>query len=391
MVSKFYIRVMRCMQDDIRSSSEEQGKRLRYLLALYRMPGIGINKLNNFLDEIETPGLLDPNEALRLSTAEANSVVWDGVEKDLAWAEQDNCFIIPRWDKNYPPLLKEIPDPPPLLFVRGDPLCLMRPQIAIVGSRNPSPLGLETTKNFAGHFSAAGLTVTSGLAIGIDTAGHAAAVKERGGTIAVLGNSLETVYPASNQKLSQLIVQNGALVSEFPIGTPAIPANFPRRNRIISGLSLGTLVVEAALRSGSLITTRFALEQGREVFAIPGSIHSPLAKGCHALIRQGAKLVETAQDVLEELSALLKLVNGSLKETGRQVAVESKVLGQQVVNSLSSRHKTLLAQVGFEVTSVDLLVERSGLTAGEVSIMLLELELQSHVVAVPGGFVRRGS
>lgn len=396
---------------------------LEYLLALHRMSGIGIRKLNNYLNEIEEPNLLDANEILRELTKSADKIIWEGVEKDLAWANQENCYIVPRWSQNYPTLLKEIPDPPPVIFVRGDRERLLLPQIAIVGSRNPSPLGIETAANFAGHFSAAGITVTSGLALGIDTSGHKAAVSEKGGTIAVLGNSLETVYPASNQKLSQLIVQNGALVSEFPIGTPAIPSNFPRRNRIISGLSLGTLVVEAALKSGSLITTRFALEQGREVFAIPGSIHSPLAKGCHALIRQGAKLVETAEDVLEELKPLLHLSKSEMGKKRRSLGepdldnrnLEKLNLGNRSLNkrspdktnkankanldkpsdkpnskNLSKAQRRILDKLGFEVTPIDVLVQRCELTTAEVSIILLELELENRVASVPGGYLRLG-
>ncbi len=364
--------------------------KLEYLLALHRTPGIGTHKLNHYLNEVETPSLLDPDEVLRELTKSVDKIVWQGVEKDLAWAEQENCYIVPRWSQDYPALLKEIPDPPPVIFVRGDLRRLHLPQIAIVGSRNPSPLGLETAANFAAHFSAAAITVTSGLALGIDTAGQKAAVSEKGGTIAVLGNSLETVYPASNQKLSQLIVENGALVSEFPIGTPAIPSNFPRRNRIISGLSLGTLVVEAALKSGSLITTRFALEQGREVFAIPGSIHSPLAKGCHALIRQGAKLVETAEDVLEELKSLLHLAKsqqGPERGKGRKGSKGSK---ENFGENLNKKQRAVLDKLGFEVTPIDILVQRCGLTAAEVSIILLELELQSLVASVPGGYLKLG-
>jgi DNA processing protein len=217
-------------------------------------------------------------------------------------------------DGRYPPLLREIPQAPPVLFVHGDPDCLRVPQLAMVGTRNPTPSGRETARQFAAHLAGAGMIITSGLALGIDAAAHQGALAGGGRTIAVMGTSLDRVYPAKHRDLARAIAERGALVSELPTGTPALAENFPRRNRLISGLALGVLVVEAALQSGSLITARLALDQGREVFAIPGSIHNPLAKGCHALIRQGAKLVETANDIVEELGALAA-VNGERRRT----------------------------------------------------------------------------
>ena len=226
------------------------------------------------------------------------------VSKELDWLAQDDEFLITFEDGLYPRALREIPDPPPLLFVRGNPAVLSRPQIAITGSRNPTQAGADNAHEFAAALCQAGLTVTSGLALGIDSCAHRGALAASGATLAVSGTGADRVYPSRNLELAHEILRFGAIVSELPLGSGPRAEHFPRRNRILSGLSLGVLVVEAALHSGSLITARLAAEQGREVFAIPGSIHSPLARGCHALIRQGAKLVESAADVLEELAAL---------------------------------------------------------------------------------------
>lgn len=301
---------------------------------------------------------------------------WRPVERDLAWLEQPGNHLLRLSEAHYPPLLRQIPYPPPLLFVHGNPDCLRRPQLAIVGTRNPTPLGRETAQRFATHLAEAGLAITSGLALGIDAAAHHGALASADGhTVAVMGTSLDRVYPAKHRELAHAIAERGALVSELPIGTAALAENFPRRNRLISGLALGVLVVEAATRSGSLITARLAAEQGREVFAIPGSIHSPLAKGCHALIRQGAKLVETATDILEELGALAAVGAGEIEPlVAPSAAVELDVEYQQ-----------LLAAMSDESVGVDILVERCGLTAEVVSSMLLILELEGYVAAVPGG------
>ncbi|MHB8453283.1 MAG: DNA-processing protein DprA [Acidiferrobacterales bacterium] len=231
------------------------------------------------------------------------------VTSELAWLTQDDAHLITISDAGYPRLLREIPDPPPLLYVRGDPTVLGRPQIAVAGSRNPTAGGCENAHAFAAAFCEAGLVVTSGLALGIDACAHRAALAARGRTIAVAGTGLDRVYPSQHRGLAHKIARCGALVSELPLGSAPRRENFPRRNRIISGMSLGVLVVEAALQSGSLITARLGAEQGREIFAIPGSIHSPVARGCHALIRQGAKLVESAADVLEEIGALVRAVS----------------------------------------------------------------------------------
>lgn len=307
---------------------------------------------------------------------------WGSVETDLRWAEQPGNHLITLHDPGYPAQLREIPDPPPLLFVHGDPEVLRTPQLAMVGSRNPSMSGIETAREFAYHLAASGLSITSGLAIGIDGACHSGAMEAGGITIAVTGTGLDRVYPASQHELAHKIAEQGALVSEFPPETQVRPGNFPRRNRIISGLCLGTLVVEAAHKSGSLITARLASEQGREVFAIPGSIHNPLARGCHRLIRQGAKLVETAGDILEELAPLLRDL-----EPLPPHADNSEAVYQQ--RKLDPEYQLLIECMGFDPVQIDLLIERSGLTAEVVSSMLILLELEGHVSSAPGGIYCR--
>jgi DNA processing protein len=276
--------------------------------------------------------------------------------------------------------LRELEDAPPLLFLRGEVTQLHNPQLAVVGSRNPSVIGRETAYDFCRSLADSGLVITSGLALGVDAAAHRGALAGGGQTVAVFGTGLDRVYPAAHRELAHDIVeQGGVLVSEYAPGTAPLPGNFPRRNRIISGLSLGTLVVEAALRSGSLITARLAVEQGREVFAIPGSIHNPLARGCHQLIRQGAKLVETAQDILEELAPQLKAA-----------IAEPQGMTECGGEALDEEYQRLLACLHEAPSSVDQLVTRSGLTADAVSSMLLLLELQGYVVSTAGGYTLAG-
>jgi DNA processing protein len=300
---------------------------------------------------------------------------WSLIDYDLSWLEQDNNSVITVHDSNYPAQLKEIADPPPLLFVRGNPELLSLPQIAIVGSRNPSTSGLEIAFNFAKTLSHNGFVITSGLALGIDAASHRGALKANGYTIAVAGTGLDRVYPAKHKDLATDIVNTGAIISEFPPGTTAKANHFPRRNRIISGLSLGLLVVEAAKQSGSLITARMALEQNREVFAIPGSIYNPLARGCNALIREGAKLVETSQDILDEISQY-----NQQDENTSQPTMQS---------TLDLEQQTLLNLVMFSPTSIDALVENTNQSVEVISSMLLILELQGYVEATPGGYYTR--
>ncbi len=302
---------------------------------------------------------------------------WLKVEQDLKWLEQPGCHILLLDDPQYPALLRDIHDPPPLLYLQGDINLLSQWQLAIVGSRNPSQTGRQLAYDFANYLGQGGLCITSGLAMGIDAAAHKGALAAGGKTIAVVGTGLDRVYPAKNRELAHDIAANGLLVSEFALGTAPKAENFPRRNRIISALSLGTLVVEAALKSGSLITARMAMEQAREVFAIPGSIHNPLAKGCHKLIREGAKLVETAQDILEELGPLAQL---QVEATFTHPEQNEE---QQQAND--PEYQLLLDKLGFDPITIDELIQRSGLTAEEVSSMLLLLELKGQVESLAGG------
>ncbi len=362
---------------------------LFYWLALWRAPGVGTRLYARLLEQFGTPAAAFSASHEQLRTAGVTRPTTldylqtpdiAAIEQDLAWLEKPDHHLLTIDSADYPPLLRELPDPPPLLFVHGEPSLLSHPQLAMVGSRNASPAGSETAFEFARHLSGCGLVITSGLALGIDAACHRGALDGSGLTIAVIGTGMDRVYPARHRELAHRIADKGALVSEFPVGTSPARANFPRRNRIISGLCLGTLVVEAATHSGSLITARQASEQGREVFAIPGSIHNPLARGCHRLIREGAKLVETADDILEELAGTIPLVLDNIQRTEHSdsPAVE-----------LDSEYLQLLDTMGHDPITVDTIVERSGLTTEEVSSMLLVLELQDHVASMPGGLYSR--
>ncbi|MFN0314385.1 MAG: DNA-processing protein DprA [Burkholderiales bacterium] len=293
--------------------------------------------------------------------------------KTLAWLQAPGRFLVTLQSADYPPALKEINLAPTLLYAMGRRELLVSEKLAVVGSRNPTAQGEKNALAFAQALSEANLTIVSGLALGIDACAHWGALKGHGSTIAVVGTGLDRVYPARNRDLARTLAQDGLLLSEFPLGTPPIAGNFPRRNRILSGLSLGCLVVEAAIGSGSLITAQLAGEQGREVFAIPGSIHSPLSKGCHALIKQGAKLAETANDVLEELGWGTSEPNG---EGARRAP-------------LSADDEALLMAVGFDPVDLDSLCDRSGLTVDKLSAQLLQLELAGLIVSLPGGFYQR--
>jgi DNA processing protein len=263
-----------------------------------------------------------------------------------------------------------------VLYIEGDVSVLKRPQIAIVGSRNPSKTGVELAERFAAELAGAGFVITSGLALGIDYASHSAALRQGGMTIAVLGSGLSVIYPKRHGDFAKRVAQQGALVSEFPPTTPPRARHFPQRNRIISGLSLGVLVIEAALQSGSLITAHFANEQGREVFAIPGSIHNPLAKGCHLLLRQGAKLVESVHDIYEEFAPALC-----------QALVSQTKLPHSSA-ALDKERRKLVECLGFEPTSIDKIVERSRLSAERVAVLLLALEMEGWVARGPGGYTQ---
>jgi len=302
----------------------------------------------------------------------------DLVDQELEWAEQSGNHLICFDDDAYPALLKETADFPPLLYASGNIKLLKLPQIAIVGSRNCTPGGAKTAREFARFLAKSGLTITSGMATGIDSQAHKGALSCGGNTIAVTGTGLDRIYPSSNRQMAYDIHEHGLLVTEFPLGTEPQSANFPRRNRIISGLCIATLVVEATRRSGSLITAHQAVEQGREVFAVPGSIHNPQAKGCHQLIREGAKLVDQASDIIEELGSLLGFIVEQHQETDDNADCQ---IDQETIQ--------LLDTIGYDPVSPDTLVERSGLTIDKLSSMLLLLELNNRIQPAPGGcFVR---
>lgn len=306
------------------------------------------------------------------------------VQATLQWLSEASTGprrLVPLGDPDYPPLLLQTADPPLMLYVQGD-VCLLRaPGVGVVGSRNPTPQGKENARAFASHLSEAGWTIVSGMALGIDGAAHEGALCGTGRTVAVVGTGLDRVYPRRHLELARRIAELGAIVSEYSIGTPPLPPNFPMRNRIIAGLTRGTLVVEAALQSGSLITARLASEMGREVFAIPGSIHSPQSRGCHALIKQGAKLVESGEDVLEELPPL-----PTLQQATR--AAETTGQGNDPVDPT---HDPLLEALGYEAVSLDALVARTGWPAPELNARLLELELTGVVARLPGQLFQRVS
>jgi DNA processing protein len=354
-------------------------------LRLTLVPGIGAERQRQLLAAFGPPeqvfamgrtalgGVIGPPLADRLLDTDTHAAV----DTALAWAGQAGNAILCLGDPAYPQALLDIHDPPVLLYVKGDPARLKAPGLAIVGARSATPQGHATAMAFARSLSRAGLSIVSGLALGIDAAAHEGAVEEAGGTVAVIGTGADRIYPARNQDLARRIAQQGAIVSEFPLGTPAVARNFPRRNRLIAGLGQGVLVVEAALGSGSLITARLANEQGREVFAIPGSIHSPLSKGCHRLIREGAKLVETVDDILEELR--IPVPHGA---THHQEALPDAVSGDSGV-------LRVLQALGHDPADIDTLARRSGLTADELYAILLSMELDGQVARLPGGRFQR--
>lgn len=357
-------------------------------LRLTRVPGVGGETQRLLLSRFGLPNeifdsgpralaqLVPEKLAQTIITHDATGEI----EAALAWAREPGNAIVTLADSAYPQRLLQTPDPPTLLYVKGSLGQLNRPALAIVGSRNATAQGIANAEAFAEALADAGLTVISGLALGIDAAAHRGALRAGGAdsssTLAVIGTGIDRVYPARNRELAQQVAGAGAIVSEFPLGTPAISGNFPRRNRIISGMALGVLVVEAAQRSGSLITARLAGDQGREVFAIPGSIHSPLAKGCHQLIKQGAKLVDDARDILDELG----FATGVPAPARRRGATDAAASGAA---------EKVLAALGYDPCGMDTLAARAGLPAEEVAALLLELELDGRVARMPGGRIQR--
>jgi len=293
------------------------------------------------------------------------------IEKSLRWLSTPGHHLLALGDADYPQALLQIPDPPTVIYAVGRVEFLGHPSLAVVGSRNATPQGARDAEAFARDLSAAGLTIVSGLALGIDGAAHRGGLSQRGSTVAVLGTGADRVYPAGHRELAHEIADRGCLASEFPLGTPPASGNFPQRNRLISGLARGVLVIEAAERSGSLITARYALEQGREVFALPGSIHSPLAKGCHKLIREGAKLVECAQDVLTELGIAADPPDQSANAKERETS------------------SSLLRAMGHGPVTVDEIARATGQSAAEISAELARLEISGRVEPVAGGRFQR--
>ncbi|HRD69035.1 MAG TPA: DNA-processing protein DprA [Legionella sp.] len=353
---------------------------MRYFLALNRMSQVGprtVAKLLQKWPDLSNLFKLSTNEMLKAKLPLSLSQTISGfdlktVDADLKWSEtSDNNHLI-TWDSPlYPALLKEINDPPVVLYAKGQLSALNQPQLAIVGSRNPSVIGSENAYHFSKELARNGITIISGLALGIDAEAHKGCLAADGQTIAVLGTGIDCIYPRRHIQLAGHITQNGLLISEFPLKSPPIAGHFPRRNRIISGLSLCTLVIEAAIKSGSLITARMALDQNRDVLAIPGSIHNPLARGCHYLLQQGAKLVTSVNDVLDELIM-----------DRQQQTIDKPIF------SLASGNENLVKFIGFETTSIDQIILRSGLSVEQVTGELAELELQGAVISVSGGYIR---
>lgn len=355
--------------------SHRMNPEIREWLALWRTQHIGPISFRNLLEQFGSASVALRQSAARLESAGLRAQAikslatpdWEGVDRDLRWAEGAGREILLIEDPRYPERLKQIADPPPILFVEGRIDALSDPQTAIVGSRNPSPGGRRMGATLAADLARAGVIVTSGLALGIDGEAHKGALSAGGLTVAVAASGPDLVYPARHKALALEIREHGALISEFPVGTQPLPEHFPRRNRLISGLSLGVVVVEAALKSGSLITARMALEQGRELFAVPGAVSNPLAAGCHRLIREGAKLVECAEHVLEDLAPIL---GAFLTETPR---------GDQPAIELDAAVLRLLVAIGYDASTIDEVILRSGLSAEQASAQMLQLELDGLV------------
>lgn len=355
-------------------------------LRLTLIPGIGGETQRKLLAAFGSPaGVFAAGPvATRAVAASRADLLFDtdnreAIDNALAWAEQPGNHILPLDHPDYPPDLLQIADPPNLLYVKGDPRLLQRRALAVVGSRNATPQGMQTAEAFAKALAAQGLCIVSGLALGIDAAAHRGALAANGATVAIIGTGADRIYPARNRDLALAIAERGAIVSEFPLGTPVLASNFPRRNRIISGLAQGVLVVEAAPESGSLITARLAGEQGREVFAIPGSIHSPVARGCHQLIKQGAKLVETASDILEELGS------PPLPAAAPEICAQGDFLRAAV----TPENSPILEALGHDPCTLDDLANRTGLGADQLLPELLALELSGQIASLAGNRYQR--
>jgi DNA processing protein len=373
---------------------------LRFWLALLRVPTLGPSRGAALLQRFGTPESIFAAGMSGWRSCGISETLcdllgqpdWAGVDDDLRWIESATPIsprgLLLRDDARYPQSLREIAQAPLALFYRGHAELLQTPQLAIVGARAASAQGVENAQAFAAEAARRGLTITSGLALGIDAAAHRGALAAQGATIAVCGNGLDRVYPARNKDLAHAIAERGLLISEFAPGVPPKPENFPRRNRIISGLSLGVLVIEAARESGSLITARLAAEQGREVFAIPGSIHNPLARGCHALIREGARLTENVDDILAELAPQLREA-AAPPEPGVATVIDSAASGAATNAPQDDLQRRLLEALGHELVSLEHLVERVNAPVEQVGAALLTLELEGQVVASAGDVFSR--
>jgi DNA processing protein len=345
-------------------------ERTRRLLSTFGMPE------NIFQADYAALRAIVPERVVQAILAPVTEETQAAIDRTLTWLDRPDNFMLTLGDDTYPGALLNIPDPPVILYGKGRRELLSRPSLAVVGSRNGTVQGVSHAEKFSEALSRAGWTIVSGLALGIDTAAHEGGLRGGASTIAVIGTGADIVYPARNHRLAHRIAAEGCLISEYPLGTPAIASNFPRRNRIISGLAGGVLVVEAAAQSGSLITARMAGEQGRDVFAIPGSIHSPLSKGCHQLIRQGAKLVESAQDILDELPP-----TGSSFSKGMAPAAPP--------GSDEAADDAILKAIGFDPVDTDTIAMRSNHDAASVASALLTLELAGRIEMLQGGHYRR--
>ena len=364
-------------------------------IALGNIAGIGSVTFCQLLSAFGTPNAIFSANFTQLNTVVSEKIarailqpIDESVLQDsLTWLSQPNNHLVTLADSTYPQALLEVADPPPFLYAKGNLALFNQASIAIVGSRSASVQGEKNAESFAKALCEHGLCIVSGLALGIDAAAHRGALQAarpfKGATIAVVGTGLDIVYPAKHRDLAhQIIAEDGLIVSEFVLGTPSKPQNFPKRNRIISGLSMGCLVVEANLQSGSQITARLAAEQGREVFAIPGSIHSPMAKGCHQLIKQGAKLVDSLEDIVSELRIKPRILNTAV--TDKNTSAPPSDLAQNLTPQNNTKSK-LLNIMGFDAINLEHLVQISGLTVNEVSSMLMILELEGSVASLAGG------
>ena len=362
---------------------------LRFWLVLLSAGALAEHSLHPLLERFETAedlvraagtGLIDRSHLPKKVLECLQKPDWQEIERELRWLERPDHHLLPFNSPGYPYLLKQVAAPPLGLFVRGDPGVLMTQQVAIVGSRKPTVDGRNDARYFAGGLARLGITVTSGLAHGIDAEAHRGALAQQGRTVAVLGSGLDHIYPDAHADLADRISESGALVSEFPLSWRPLPHNFPRRNRIISGLSEAVLVVEAARRSGSLSTARHALEQNREVFAVPGSIRNPMKQGCHGLLREGAGLAARVEDIAEVLGR---------HENPEETAPPEAPATAAQVNTLDEREKVLLDNIGYEPTGLDEIVDMTGLGIGDITGKLLNLELEGLITAVaPGMYVR---